>query len=236
MGTFHFRQFSVCDDGATMKVGTDAVLLGAWMEVNGTSLALDIGTGCGVIALMIAQRTDAFTHIDAIDIHKEDIGQARINVMNSPWPERIILHQKAVQEFSPDRQYALIASNPPFFSDSLLPPGTKRGNARHQVTLTSEELLASVDRLLASDGRFCLILPASQSQEFELCARKYQLLCSRLTRFYTRKGKPQERTLLEFRRPPVYRRESDLTLYQAGDRWSDDYSHLTQAFYLPRQS
>ncbi|MBS1659379.1 MAG: methyltransferase [Bacteroidetes bacterium] len=234
MGRFSFRQFEICDDDATMKVGTDAVLLGAWAQVTGCKRILDVGTGCGVIALMMAQRTSENTAIDAVEINEPDFRQACTNAGTSPWKSRIKIHHTPVQDFVSPETYDLIVSNPPYFSSSLLPPEQDRAAARHDLRLTATDLLKAATRLLKDDGRLALILPTVESEPFIRLAKSFGMHLSRLTRFYTRKGKPQERSLMEFARHPQSVQEDTLLLYDHGSSWSVDYARLTKDFYLPR--
>jgi tRNA1Val (adenine37-N6)-methyltransferase len=226
---FRFKQFSVRDDRSTMKVGTDAVLLGAWVNVGGAKTILDIGTGCGVIALMLAQRSKAL--VEAVEPDKDSAQQAEENFQASPW--QISLYNVPIQDFDHEK-YDLIVSNPPFFSRSLVPPATTRKIARHTETLSFEDLLASVRRLLKSHGRFALVLPVVEGNEFLKCALDYGLSCIRSTAFYSRPGKPQERWLMEFAFGGNHQEnQSDsLVLYENGDQWTEAYRHLTADFYL----
>ena len=109
---FHFKQFSVRHDRSTMKVGTDGVLLGAWVNVDDSKRILDIGTGSGVIALMLAQRTTSDVLIDAVEVESDDAAQAKENVLQSPWPRRIDVHHTPIQNFHSDECYDLIVSQP----------------------------------------------------------------------------------------------------------------------------
>ncbi|MGC4023205.1 MAG: methyltransferase, partial [Cyclobacteriaceae bacterium] len=156
---FRFKQFSVNNDKCAMKVGTDAVLLGAWMDLDNAQSILEIGTGSGVIALMVAQRTPADAHIDAIEIEEQDATQAKENVKNSPWPSKIGIHQAAFQDFENKTKYDLIFSNPPYFNKSLLPPSSERSRVRHTNTLSYEELIVHSLRLINTKGKLAVILP-----------------------------------------------------------------------------
>lgn len=234
MGIFAFRQFSVCDDLAIMKVGTDAVLLGAWAPADSTKTILDIGTGSGVIALMLAQRSPADAQIDAVELQEPDALQAAANVSASPWPGKIKIHQNRIQDFSPGRKYDLIVCNPPFFTNSLLPPSQERSKARHGQTLSPEDLITTTLRLLSPEGILCVIMPPSEGERFIEGAETRRLFLHRMTRFYTRAGKPQERLLMQFgweAHPP---KEDSLFLYTSGSQWTTEYSHLTRDFYLER--
>ena len=133
MSGFRFKQFAVEQDDVAMKVGTDGVLLGAWADCNGAKRILDIGTGTGVIALMLAQR-NAEAEVQAVEIDETATRRARSNFDLSPWAERLTVENCAVQEFAPAEKFDLIVSNPPYFVDSLLPPDAKRSTARHTTT------------------------------------------------------------------------------------------------------
>lgn len=217
-----------------MKVGTDAVLLGAWAVVEQAKTILDIGTGSGVIAIMMAQRSSEETKIDAVEILIEDAQQASNNVSNCPWPEKITVSNNRIQDFYPGKKYDLIVCNPPFFSNSLLPPNEKRSKARHPNTLSLDELIAATIRLLLPNGKLCIILPFAESETFTTKARSNKLLLHRLTRFFTRSGKLQERSLMQFAFTHQSPREESLFLYEANDEWTEGYHQLTKDFYLER--
>jgi len=230
---FRFKQFSVAHDRCTHKVGTDAVLLGSWVNISETDRhILDVGTGSGVIALMLAQRTGERTLIDAIDIHPHDADQARENAANSPWPGKINVHLASAQNFTSENRYDLIVSNPPYFSKSLLPPDSKRSAARHTGDLSFEDLLQTVVRLLAPDGRVAVILPLAEASHFTDLAAGVSLYPFRRTNFRTRVHKPVERVLLELSMQRMVATTSDLTLYNSGDEWSDAHRELTRDFYI----
>ncbi len=232
---FHFKQFTVGQNSATHKVGTDGVLLGAWVQVAGeVNNILDIGTGSGLITLMLAQRTAPATRIDGIEIEEQDVLQARENVQHSPWPQKIIIHHIPAQEFFPEKKYDLIVSNPPYFINSWLPPEKKRTQARHTQSLSFESLLASTTRLLASQGRLAVILPFVEGSGFVDLAEKFQLFLNRKTSFRSRSHKPVERLLLEFSFGQTAIEESDLVLYSEGESWSEAHNELTREFYLER--
>jgi tRNA1Val (adenine37-N6)-methyltransferase len=205
-----------------MKVGTDAVLLGAWTDVANAKSILDIGTGCGVIALMLAQRAPSAA-IDAVEPDEKSAAQASENFSASPWPIKI--HNVRIQDYEHE-PYDLIVSNPPFFSNSLLPPTAGRTMARHTTSLSHEELLASVSRLLAPGGRLALIVPGN---EIIGTALRHGLECNRITEVYPRQR--LERHLLEFSRYQEIPLKDELVLHN-GSRRSDAYNKLTEDFYL----
>ncbi|CAN5257588.1 tRNA1(Val) (adenine(37)-N6)-methyltransferase [soil metagenome] len=217
-----------------MKVGTDAVLLGAWADVQNVKTILDIGTGSGVIALMLAQRTNENVTIDAIESAKGDSQQAYKNMLASPWYEKISVITVALQEFHPKKKYDLIVCNPPFFTKSLLPPAKDRTNVRHDTQLTFDELIESAIELLSAQGRLCVILPPVEAEAFSAKAQAMNVYLSHQTRFFTREGKPQERSLLQFSLTSKVPKSDSLLLYQSGNQWSENYSKLTSDFYLDR--
>ena len=232
MGVFKFKKFSVCDDRASMKVGTDGVLLGAWADVQFAKNMLDIGTGSGVIALMLAQRSTETARIDAVELMKADAQQAMENAASSPWPEKVSVVNAGIQDFFSTTRYDLIVCNPPFFSKSLLPPNASRSMTRHDRSLTTEVLLTAVVRLLTPEGRCCIILPVAESEAFIRAAASKSMMLRGRTRFFTRDSKLQERSLLEFARKQGSLREDVLILYESGDRWTEAYRKLVGDFYL----
>lgn len=215
-----------------MKVGTDGVLLGAWANVNGAKTVLDIGTGTGLIALMIAQR-NLVAKIDAIEIDEKSFQEARFNITQSNWSNRItILHGK-IQEYFVDKKYDLIISNPPFFTAGTLSPNKNRHQARHNAALSQNELLNAVKRLLKETGRFCMILPVQEGAELTDLAVEKELYVSRKTAFFAKRHKTQERWLLEFcTTPTACSTVNELVQYDQDGQWSNAYKALTKNFYL----
>ena len=163
---FYFKQFSVKDDRSTMKIGTDAVLLGIAADITNVRNILEIGTGCGIIALILAQRSEA--EIDALEIDEESVIQAKENVSASPWKDRISVIHSSLQDFIPEdhKKYDLIISNPPFFSGTYKSHQSKRNISRHNDRLTFDELLDCSDALLADPGSLWVILPVKESLQF----------------------------------------------------------------------
>lgn len=229
---FHFKQFSVRHDRSGMKVGTDGVLLGAWTDVTGATHMLDIGTGTGVIALMLAQRTPSSTHLDAVELDEKAAEDASENIIASPWANRVSLHLTAIQNFNSGVQYDLITSNPPYFQNSYKPPDQQRERARHTQQLTFQDLLEAATRLLSPAGRLNVILPHTESLEFIGHASQRGLHCTRKWSFKARPEKPIERWLLEFSRIPKTQQQGEIILYSSGEEWTEAYKALTREFYL----
>ncbi|MCI0752009.1 MAG: DUF559 domain-containing protein, partial [Flammeovirgaceae bacterium] len=228
---FEFKQFSIQQDRNSHKVGTDGVLLGAWARVDNAKTILDIGTGSGVIALMMAQRSLPDCRIDAVELGQKDAEQARENVLHSPWPDKVRIHHSSIQSFACPYQYDLIVSNPPFFIKSTLPPHEGRTKARHAETLSFDELIEKAKDLLAGDGKLNIILPPAEAEQF-LQKSGACFFLSRQCDFRSRDHKPIERILMELskKQGPVER--SDLTLYDGQNEWSEAYKTLTRDFYL----
>ena len=229
---FHFKKFTVSHERSTMKVGTDAVLLGAWVNIHQAESILDIGTGNGTIALMLAQRSHEKATIDAVEIDRTDAEEANENFIVSPWASRIHLHHLPVQQYFPEKKYKLIVSNPPYFNNSQRPPNEQRHQARHTITLSYEELIGATLRLLQDDGKLNVILPYTEGLQFIELAMQSDLYCTRQHSFRTRAEKPIERWLLEFSKCEGTNETGEILLYKSGEEWSDEYVRLTEDFYL----
>ncbi|MGM9837624.1 MAG: tRNA1(Val) (adenine(37)-N6)-methyltransferase [Paludibacteraceae bacterium] len=242
---FRFKQFTVWHDRCAMKVGTDGVLLGAWAapreDVENVSDAesiscplriLDVGTGSGLVALMLAQRFPC-AQVDAIDIDEAATEQAANNFGRSPFAERLRAQRCSLQEWTSEK-YDLIASNPPYFSHSLQCPDASRTSARHNDSLGFGELIAHADRLLAPAGVITLVLPIEAEEGIKAEARLRRLYCTRLTYVHTKVGKPAKRILTAFSRgePPTPPVAEHLCLSEDGTTRSAAYQKLTEAFYL----
>ncbi len=229
---FEFKQFTVFQDHCAMKVGTDGVLLGAWVNAHNENKILDIGAGTGLIALMLAQRTTS--EIYTLEIEPGSCLQAQENINASPWKERITAINTSVQEYSRKRNisFELIVSNPPFFSNSLKAPQKERTLARHNDQLLPDELLSAVNVLLSKDGRFAVILPYVDSPLFIVDAALYQLYCVRKTMVRSAKEKKPHRVLMEFSRFRMKLVETELIIYNEQRQYSNDYKNLTGEFYL----
>ena len=230
MSGFRFKQFAVEQDDVAMKVGTDGTLLGAWADCEGAKRVLDIGTGTGLIALMLAQRNNQ-AEIHAVEIDETASKRARSNFDMSPWAERLDVECCAVQEFNAPEKFDLIISNPPYFVDSLLPPDAKRSTARHTHDLSFEELDKAVCRLLADGGRFALILPTT---EFEKYLAITQLYLARRCDVYPKIGADIKRVMAEFTKHETVATKHETITIEVDKRgdYTDEYRALTKDFYL----
>ena len=230
---FKFRHFTVSDQNSAMKVNTDAVLLGSWCDVNNSKMVLDIGTGCGIIALMIAQRSNAL--VDAIDIDPKSIKEARENFLASAWGERLKSMPQSLQQYasSVTSKYDLIVCNPPFFQNSLISPKEGKTISKHDILLTQEELIAGVSAMLADSGIFSLVLPPVQTVKFEKLANLNGLFVKRQLRVRPKCSKPVNRVLTEFVRNPSVNPESgEIILRNEDNTFTSEHNKLTEGFYL----
>ncbi len=233
MGVFNFKRFAVVNERSAMKVNTDGVLLGAAMTIRDTDRTmLDVGTGTGTIALMAAQRTDAW--IDAIDIDEASAAEAGMNFMNSPWADRMKAHHASLEEFASasDMKYDLIFSNPPYFEDSLPAPEQRRCNARHTVGLSYRELLEFAAERLTEKGRFSIVLPSDQEAALTRYARMKGLHLFRIMRVRTVPRKTPGRIVAEFSRERCEHPEDFILTIQDEGKYTQEYLSLTHDFYL----
>jgi len=230
---FSFKQFTVYHDRCAMKVGIDGVLLGVWTSVKNTNRILDIGTGTGLIALILAQRSDSF--IDAIDIDKDSVLQASENVKNSPWDNRIKVQEISLQNFAVSTilRYDLIISNPPYFINSLKSPSEDRSNARHTNSLSHEELINNAKFLLAPLGKICIILPVSEALICKNFALNKGLFCTREVMVIPKPNAIPKRILMEFKLQSFQKEVSELVI-ESNERhhYSEEFTLLAKDFYL----
>jgi tRNA1Val (adenine37-N6)-methyltransferase len=229
---FQFKQFALSDERSPMKIGTDAVLLGAWVNCSHAHQILDIGTGCGIISLMLAQRSNA--RILALEIDTASSEQCRDNFMDSPWADRLAVRNISLQEFCKDSDagFEVITCNPPYFHNSLRSPDAGRSLARHNDSLTQHDLLLAANFLGAQDMRFNVVLPFYQSEGFTELAADYGLHCARKLSIRTFAGSPVVRVLLEFRRSKRSPESFTLILRNEDGQYSEEYRMLTKEYHL----
>jgi tRNA1Val (adenine37-N6)-methyltransferase len=234
---FQFKQFAVRQDKCAMKAGTDGVLLGAWVNLDFPVpkehyRALDIGTGTGIIALMIAQRKENL-YTDAVEKDFDAYCQCVRNSQNSPFGHRIYPRPFALQEFEPDTLYDLTVSNPPYFSRSLKSTDDKRNTARHNDDLPLKTLIENSLKMLADRGRIALILPAESSEELDVLIATNKLYTVRRTDVITVEGQAPKRFMTELSRSRVQNPLYDtLTLVTKEHKKTAEYQELTEDFYL----
>jgi tRNA1Val (adenine37-N6)-methyltransferase len=231
---FHFKKFSVFQEGAAHPVGTDGVLLGAWADVTDAAQILDIGTGTGLIALMLAQRSAPDAHVTGIDLHAGSVACAQQNFQLSPWKERLSVYETTVQDFAATttQQFDMIVSNPPFFSELTVSPDPERSLGRHAATLSIPALLKSLNLLLAPAGKCCLILPEKEGRRLCELAVPLGLYCTKELQVRSQESKPVERLLLQLEREPGRFERNNMEIYAVGGGYSEAYLGLTGAYYL----
>jgi tRNA1Val (adenine37-N6)-methyltransferase len=229
---FNFKQFSISQDKSAFKVGTDGVLLGAFADISGVVSILDIGSGTGLISIMLAQRCSA--EITAIEPDRDSCLQAAGNVADCPWNERIKVVNTDLQSFNPgEEKFDLIVTNPPYFIHSLKNPDQRKSAARHSDSLTSDEILKGVAKFMKEEGSLQLILPYAEGNIFIAEANRYGLYCNSILKIRPLPSSDIRRLILKFskiQRKPV---ESFLTI-EHGRRheFTEEYINLTKDFYL----
>lgn len=232
--SFQFKQFSVHQDQCAMKVGTDGVLLGAWTPlINNPYTILDIGTGTGVVALMLAQRSNA-EQIDAIEIDDNAYEQATENFENSPWNDRLYCYHAGLDEFvdEVDEVFDLIVSNPPFYTEDYKSGNDQRDLARFTDSLSFEELIEAADFFLSDNGIFSVIIPFKEEEKFISLCQERNLFPLKITRV---KGTPTteiKRSLLAFTRIEQTPLINELVIEISRHQYTDEYKELTKDFYL----
>lgn len=235
MSQFQFKQFTINQDRCAMKIGTDGVLLGAWAPTtNNPFSVLDIGTGTGIIALMLAQRTNA-EQIDALEIDEAAYEQAVDNFENSPWSDRLFCFHAGLDEFieEPEDEYDLIISNPPFYSEDFKSDNEQRDLARFQDAMPFEDLLEAADLLLSENGIFAVIIPFKEEEKFLALATEFELYPFKITHV---KGTPTteiKRSLLALSRNKTTDLVNDeLVIEVERHVYTPEYIALTKEFYL----
>ncbi len=232
---FHFKQFTVHQDRCAMKIGTDGVLLGAWVEIDqSVQSILDIGAGTGIIALMVAQRSTAEV-IDALEIDADAYEQAVENFEASSWGDRLFCYHASFQEFMTeiDDQYDLLISNPPFYTDTYQTSNTKRNMARFEDALPFEHLIIGASKLLSPTGKLSIIVPYIEEDTIITLAEQKELYPERITRV---KGTPHteiKRSLLLFgRQKKSACKEDELIIEKERHQYTEAYIDLTKDFYM----
>lgn len=235
MSKFQFKQFSVEQDRCAMKIGTDGVLLGAWAPLDNNPISiLDIGSGTGVIALMLAQRSNA-EQIDALEIDEAAYEQSVDNFENSPWGDRLFCFHAGLDEFmeEPEDEYDLIVSNPPFYTDDYKSATEQRDLARFADAMPFEDLIEAADLLLSEDGVLAVIIPHKEEANFLTVAKEFELYPLKITRVQGTPMTEVKRSLLALSRSNKANYPTDLLVIET-DRhnYTDEYIALTRDFYL----
>jgi len=228
---FAFKEFSVLQDKCSMKLGTDSILLGAWTKAKDEKRILDVGTGSGVIALMLAQKTKA--QIDAIDIEYAAHIQAKENFFNSKWKPRLTSIHSSIQEFSPTKKYDLIVSNPPYFPLPKSHISSNGNQARFTHLLSFSDLAKHVIRLLNTKGRFFVILPIHEGAMFTNEAEKRKLYLNNYVWVKTTNRKKfPKRILMEFSNSTSDIKDDSMIIIQADNKYTQAYKDLVKGYFL----
>ncbi len=230
---FQFKQFTIHQDRCAFKVGTDGCLLGAWTPIEGANRILDIGSGTGMIALMLAQRTE-HSEIIAIEPDPASAAQANENISQGPWDNRMKLQQATLQQFtaSEPMRFDLIVSNPPFFTGSTLNEDPRSTNARHESTLSLQTLLHLSSQLLSPGGRFSIILPIERREDFLSISKATGWNEQRLAYLSPLPTKPVHRFMSCLSLEPGELLEEQWSIYQEHNSYSEIATRLLHPFYL----
>ncbi|NER18159.1 tRNA1(Val) (adenine(37)-N6)-methyltransferase [Spongiivirga citrea] len=231
---FQFKQFSVKQDKCAMKIGTDGVLLGSWARIDHNPFSiLDIGSGTGILSLMLAQRCHAEV-IEAIEIDSDAYEQCAGNFESSPWNDRLFCYHAGLLEFAQevDDEFDLIVSNPPFYKPTETITEKARATARFQDAMPFEHLIACTAKLLSEVGKFAVIIPFDEEEGFIELSKNYGLFTERITRVKGTEEASIKRSLLQFSKIESIVEEGELVIEKRRHDYTEDYIALTKDFYM----
>lgn len=232
MSVFYFKKFQVNQSKSAMKIGTDSVLLGCFCETNAAKNILDIGTGTGLLSLMLAQKSDAM--IDAVEIDFPAFSEAKLNIESSKWKNRMHVYHLKIQAFQTDKKYDIIISNPPFYQSKKNYSITdiSRSKARHDESLSFDDLMKHVDRLLDEDGTFWLVLPANEAIEWKQIMTDANWYLVKNIIVHPKPEKAPNRFIMCWSRKQVETIDENFYIYNASGEYSNAYKFLTKDFLL----
>lgn len=229
---FIFKHFHLQHHQSPMPIGVDSMLLGSWVDCSNAKTILDIGTGCGLLAFMCAQR-NAETRIIGIDISEEAIVEAEENRLSSPWPKRMRFIQKDLLHYKLDNSIDLIISNPPFFdSKNMVSPNEERALARNQIALDLKDIFTFAQSHLSPNGKLALVLPIDAFEKIESLTNHFKLSIHRNCTIFPKANKPAHRMLLEITKSKKPVINSAMKIRTETGAYTDEYKILTQEFYL----
>jgi tRNA1Val (adenine37-N6)-methyltransferase len=230
---FQFKQFTIQQEHVAMKVSTDACILGAWTPIDEkVNSVLDIGTGTGLLSLMLAQRNPNIS-IDAIEIDTQASTQAKENITNAPWLDRVSIIHADARDYNFKRQYELIICNPPFFINSLLGPVENRNDARHTLSFNYTDLLNLMNKVLASGGYASVLLPLVEHNIWEELLKKNNWQISHKVYIKPRAATAANRVIcLCSNSSDKQLTEEELVIYEQDKSYTETFSKLMSPFYL----
>jgi tRNA1Val (adenine37-N6)-methyltransferase len=232
MKFFNFKQFRISDDRSAMKVGTDSVLLGAWIQDKVFENILDIGCGSGLISLMMAQRFEN-SNVMGIEIDSNSVEDAKFNFEQSIWASRLKVREIDIRKFNSINKYDLVISNPPFFTESLLPPMDNRAGARHDFQLSLDDLLMSAVRLLKENAVFALVFPYDREEILIEKASQLNLYPQRILHTRNKPDAQVKRCFIEFQKKQASEVKMEiLEIRDYNNEYSSAYKKLTKDFYI----
>jgi tRNA1Val (adenine37-N6)-methyltransferase len=229
---FKFKKFILYHQKSTLKVGTDAILLGAWACTENAEKILEIGCGCGIITLMLAQRSNAT--IDAVEIDFNSTEEAKRNAEISEWKNRINIQNISFQDFIKDKKevYDLIVSNPPYFSNSLKSNDLNKNLAKHNDSLSYKELASGISKLLKANGKATIILSKSESKTFKNIALENGLYCNKEMEVYPKTGLKSNRLLMQFEKQKLEPETKKISILDVNNKHTTEFIDLCKDFYL----
>jgi len=228
---FEFKEFTIHQNNAAMKIGTDGILLGAWADLSDKKKGIDIGSGTGVISIMLCQRNEIL-EIDSIEVSERAVVDAKKNIKNCKWNKRIKLKHEDLKLFSTENKYDLIISNPPYFKKSLKPKDLDRLKARHEESLNYKDVLNFSEKHLLKNGTINLILPIDQKQEVIEYAEKFGLYVNKECIVFPKPNKNPHRLLIELSKTKKTLESQSLIIENDGrHNYTDNYKKLTREFY-----
>lgn len=228
---FRFKQFIVKQENEVFKISTDSVLLGAWVNLQQAKNVLEVGTGTGVISLMLAQRFDV--NINAIDIQEKAVALANENFQSSPWKLKICAEKKDFLDLDEKPVYDAIVSNPPYFENSLKSNNSSKMMARHLDFLPLHLMAQKIQKCLSPEGAFFVILPPESFEKLEMELKNVGLFLYQQCSISSFENAKIIRKMGAFSRKPLITKFENLYLYKNTERnRSDQYHELTKEFYL----